>query len=323
MELQSALDKFLLLDRAKSTRETYSKVLARFVTDIGPGRPIQLITPEDVNAYVLKLRDRTRKWDTHPSRPPVHEPLAAATVYKHIKTIKRFFNWCVERGYLAESPARQLVNRRPRLLLGEGKAATEAEVRAVLRQARSDRRNFAIVLLLVESGARASELAGLKIRNLRLDECSAIVDGKGDKRRTIRFLPDAADAVRAWLKKRPDAPHDYVFVSTRGRGKLNPQAISQLTRRLCRAADLDRELGAHAFRHYVGTKLARERVGLPIAQEWLGHSDPSITMQYQRSLDNDDIQAAGEALRILPEDEDDIREVRREVKKKPGSVEPG
>lgn len=301
MELQEALDQFMLLDRAKSTRETYRKILDRFVTDIGPGRPLELIRPEDVNAYVLKLRDRDQKWTTHPTRPPVDEPLSTATVYKHTKTIKRFFNWLIDEGYLTQSPAQNIANKRPAILLGEGKAATEDEVIAVLLQARRKPRDWAIMLLLVESGARASEIAGLKIRDLRLTDNQAVIDGKGSKRRKIWFLSDASAAITAWLAVRPsEATHNYVFTSTRGPSHLQPQAISQITRRLCHAAGIERSLGAHAFRHYVGTKLARERVPLPIIQAWLGHSDPSITLQYQRSLDGDDIRAAGNALAVSP-----------------------
>lgn len=311
MELSEALDRFLLLDRAKSTRDTYRKVLTRFIADIGPGRPLDLIRPEDVDAYVLKLRDRASKWDTHPTRPRVDEPLSTVTVYKHTKTIKRFFNWCVERQYLTVSPARFVSNRTPVIALGDGKAATDHEVIAILEQARKKPRDWAIVLLLVQSGARASDLAGLKINNLRLDENRAIVDGKGNKRREIYFMPETSAAISAWLALRPkDATHGYVFTSTRGHGKLQPQSISQLTRRLCRAAGLPHTLGAHSFRHYVGTKLARERVALPIIQAWLGHSDPAVTMQYLRSLDNDDIRAAGAVLTIrssAPDSEPHLR----------------
>lgn len=296
MELREVLEKFLLLDHAASTRTTYREVLTPFVMDIGPGRPLALIRCEDVNAYMLKLRDRSRKWDTHPTRPAVAEPLATATLYKHSKTIRRFFNWCVEAGHLTSSPARELSSRRPAQALGEGKAATVEEVTAILHEVRKKPRDRAVILLLAESGARASEVAGLRIPNLVLAENRAWLDGKGEKRREIFFLDDATEAIRKWLAIRPDADHHYVFTSTRGRGKLNPQGISQITRRACRAAELDRILGAHAFRHYVGTEMARQHVPLGIIQAWLGHSDPSITLQYQRSLSREDIRAAGAAL---------------------------
>lgn len=314
MELREALRLFLQVDRAASTRETYRKVLERFVEDIGPGRPLKLIRPEDLDAYVLKLREVGVKYADHPSRPRVAEPLASATIYKRIKTIKRFFNWCVQRGFIQQSPARFLTNKRPIRPLGQGKAATDQEVSEILAAARYQPRNWAIVLLLVQSGARASEIAGLQISNLYLDEGRAVIDGKGDKRRWIYFGPETADAIRAWFKVRPeDADHDYVFTSTRGHGKLNAQAISQITRRLCRVAGLKRTLGAHAFRHFVGMKLARSKVPAPVIQRYLGHENIDTTMGYLRSINDDDVEAAGKLLSLIHHtgDDDEIAKLFR------------
>ncbi len=318
MDLRSALDLFLSLPYARSTREVYRKLLTRFVIEIGPGRPLELIRPEDVNDYINRLGDRTVKYSEHPTRAVSREPLSPATVHNHSKTIRRFFNWCIAQGYLDLSPARFLATSYHRVPLGDGKAATDAEVRAVLQVARRKPRDWAIMLLLIESGARAGEIAGLKIRDLHLSEQYAMVDGKGAKRREIYFAHDAADALRRWLAVRPEVDHDYVFTSTHGGGKLNPQSISQLTRRLCERAGLERRLGAHAFRHYVGVKLARERVPLPVIQTWLGHSDPNTTMQYLRSLDRDDIRATGRLLAVTPNDEDIIARFRQGRRKNIG-----
>lgn len=318
MELREVLRMFLQVDRAKSTRETYRKVLTAFVEDIGPGRPLELIRPEDLDAYVMKLREVSVKYADHPSRPRIAEPLSSATIYKRIKTIKRFFNWCVQRGFLTQSPSRFLVNKRPIRPLGDGKAATDDEVSAILGAARYHPRNWAIVLLLVQSGARASEIAGLKISDLFLADGRALITGKGDKRRSIYFGPECAAAIRAWLGVRPDdADHDYVFTSTRGHGKMIPQSVSQITRRLCKKAGLKRTLGAHAFRHFVGMKLARSKVAPTVIQQYLGHSNVDTTMQYLRSTNDDDLRSAGQLLSLIhrPDNEDDekINPFRRHV----------
>lgn len=303
MELQEALRLFLQVDHAQSTRNTYRRVLQPFVTSIGPGRPLELIRPEDIDAYVFSLRQRKVKYAGHPTRPNEEAPLASATVYKHIKTIKRFFNWCVERELLTQSPTRFLVNRRPVRPLGEGKAATDEEVFRILDAARYKPRDLAILLLLVQSGARAGEVARLKISDLNLDECSAIVDGKGDKRRRIWFGQEAADAIRAWLERRPDVDHEHVFISWgTGRGPLTATGVSQIPRRLSRVCGLKRTLGAHAFRHFVGMSLARGKVPLTVIQHWLGHTDPQITMQYIRSIEPADIDAARDLLARIPKD---------------------
>jgi integrase/recombinase XerC len=306
MEIREALRAFLQVDCAESTRRTYAKVLTRFVEDIGPGRPLELVRPEDLDAYVFKLRQQKGKYVDHPTRPTESGKLSSVTVYKVIKTVKRFFAWCVEREYLAVSPARFLTNRRPVRPLANSKAATADEVSAILSAARYKPRDWAIVLLLAQSGARASEVAGLRLDEVSLEENFAIITGKGDKRRRILFGPETSAAIRDWLAFRPlDAEHDYVFTSTRGHGPLDAQGISQIIRRLCAVARLDRALGAHAFRHFVGMTLAREKTPLPVIQEYLGHSDSQITAQYLRSIDDEDLRTAQRKLSLTRRTEGD------------------
>jgi integrase len=298
MKLKEALHYFLLVDRAGQTQTTYSRVLTRFAEQIGPGRPLDLIRPEDLDAYVHELRSRTHRYEDHPTRPTEEGPLALATVHKHTKTIRVFFNWCVDRGYIRESPARFLVNRRPVRPLGQGKAATDAEVTEILAAARYKPRDWAVVLLLAQSGCRAGDIAGLTMNGLDLDDCKAVVDGKGDKRRTIYFGSETADAIRAWLTKRPQVDHDYVFTSARGHGALKVASVSQIVRRLSLVAGLERSLGAHSIRHFVGMKMARMHVAPTIIQHYLGHSDVTITMGYIASVDEGDLRAAGQLLSL-------------------------
>ena len=69
MKLKEALASFLLVDRAPQSRETYRKFLIRFVDAIGPERPLDLITFQDVDTYILDRRE------TAPNTP--HTPDAA------------------------------------------------------------------------------------------------------------------------------------------------------------------------------------------------------------------------------------------------------
>jgi len=296
--LKEALRLFLSIDRSRQTRLSYEQVLTRFVEDIGPRRRLENITPEDLDAYISDMRQARVKYADHPTRPAIHEPLSPATIYKWIKTIKAFFNWLVKREYLTLSPARFLTARRPARPLGQGKAAKTDEVAEILAAARYKPRDRAIALLLAQSGCRAGDVCALRLDRLDLQSGTAVVDGKGDKRRTIHFGAETAEAIAAWLKKRPEVDHPYVFTSTRGLGPLTPQAVSQITRRLCRTAGLDRTLGAHAFRHYVGMTLARNRVAPPVIQEYLGHSNISTTMGYCATVDEEDLKEAGRLLEL-------------------------
>lgn len=297
MQLSEALRLYLLVDRARSTQLTYERMLTRFVADIGPRRKLTNITPEDLDSYIADLRSQRVKYVDHPTRPAVREPLSPATVAKWVKTLKAFFNWCVQREYLDRSPARYLSNRRP-TRIGEGKAARSDEVAEVLAAARYKPRDRAVVWLLVQSGCRAGDVAGLRLDRLDLANHRAVVDGKGGKRRTIHFEAEAAEAIAAWLRVRPEVEHPYVFVSTRGKGPLTSASVSQIVRRLCRTAGLDRTLGAHSLRHYVGMTLARNRVAPAVIQQYLGHSNILTTMGYCAAVEEEDLRAASKLLSV-------------------------
>lgn len=294
--LEEALRRYLLVDRADQTRQTYRRFLTEFVAAIGPQRPLSLIRPEDIDAYVTAMRTRTTKYATHTRRPAVQAPLAPATIYKNVKMIKSFFRWCERSGLIEVSPAGYLVNRRPSLPLGQGKAATDDELELLLAASRFKPRDRALVLLLANSGCRAGEAAGLRIHDLELENCSALVNGKGNRRRRIYFNMETADALRAWLDVRPDKPTDYVFTPWRGNGKLSPRAISEVIRRLCKTAGLSRRLGAHSLRHRVGLKFAREHVAPRITQHYLGHTSITTTLEYYQDVDETDLRRAGALL---------------------------
>jgi integrase len=300
MKLEEALQYFLRVPRASQTQETYRKVLTPFVDEIGPGRPLNLIRPEDLDAYVSDLLQRRTRYETHSRRRTERGGLSEATINKHIKTIKRFFNWCVEREYLDESPARFLTRRPANRPFNTGKAATDDEVSAILSVARHKPRDWAIVLLLAQTGCRAGEIATLRIRDLDLEQLKIVVTGKGNKRRVVIINPETAQALRDWLEMRPqDTDHDFVFTSTRGHGPLNAASISELTRRLCKLARLKRSLGAHAFRHFVALKLSRAHVAPTVIKEYLGHSSLTTTMTYLSSVNDGDLRKAGKLLSLV------------------------
>jgi len=213
-----------------------------------------------------------------------------------VKMIKTFFKWCVDHHHLAESPADFLVNKRPVRPLGQGKACTDEELDLLLVAAQFKPRDLALLTLLAESACRAGEAATLKIQDLNLEKMVATVTGKGDIRRQILFFEPAQEALRAWLEIRPDASHDYVFLSMRDHSPLSSRAITEIIRRLSRTAGLTRALGAHSLRHRVGLKFARERVAPRIAQHYLGHSNITTTLEYYQDVDESDLRNAGRLL---------------------------
>jgi len=288
MTLKEAVDQFLL-NYGESTERAYRKTLEDFLAYVGPARPVAEVQYSHVAEWAQAVRKQKVKYATHTKRPKEAKPLKPSTVYKLIKTVKVFFNWCVKRKLIVISPAADVRNPRPSDTV-RGRAATVEEMQAVINAAKDHPRDYAIVLLLARSGCRRGDVASLRIRDLDLDKNEAYVTGKGDKRRAIFFDDATSEAIQQWLQVRPKTNHDLVFTGEAGvaRGKpLSGQAIRQITARRSEEAGLDRAINPHRFRHGVGTELAAQGVKLTAIQRYLGHSNPNTTLRYIEAVDKD------------------------------------
>jgi site-specific recombinase XerD len=153
-------------------------------------------------------------------------------------------------------------------------------------------RDLVMLRCLYNTGARASELCGLRLQDLRLDEPAHVVlNGKGGKIRTVPLWPVTADLLRAYLKaarRTPKAGHeDFVFIGRR-RNALTRQGLYNIARRYIEAAArslprLERsELHpVCSFRHTTATHLLMAGVTLPVIQEILGHARLETTTRYR------------------------------------------
>ncbi len=146
-------------------------------------------------------------------------------------------------------------------------------------------RNLAIVELLYASGIRVSELSGLDIGDVNLDDHLLRVTGKGSKERIVPFGIPAATAMRRYLSDaRPklivDAPHEpAVFVGARG-ARVNVRTVYQLVASLLAELPGDGPIGPHTLRHTAATHVLDGGADLRIVQEMLGHSSLATTQVY-------------------------------------------
>jgi site-specific recombinase XerD len=153
-------------------------------------------------------------------------------------------------------------------------------------------RDLCMLRCLYNTGARASELCGLRLSDLRLCEPAHVVlHGKGGKSRTVPLWPVTADLLRAYLKaarRTPKAGHqDFVFIGRRGNA-LTRQGLYKIARLHLQTAArklpqlLRPELHpVCSFRHTTATHLCMAGVSLPEIQDILGHVRPETTMRYR------------------------------------------
>jgi site-specific recombinase XerD len=167
------------------------------------------------------------------------------------RSLQPFFKWAVGENEIESSPMERM---RPPIVPEEPPAVLrEAELKAIFDACSGssfeDRRDTAIVRLLLDTGMRRAELAGLKVDDVDLDQQVAIVMGKGRRPRACPFGSKTAQALDRYLRLRLAHPHaQRTELWLAPRGALTDSGILQVLRRLGREAGIEK-LHPHQFRH--------------------------------------------------------------------------
>jgi integrase/recombinase XerD len=211
------------------------------------------------------------------------QPRSAA---RYTSALKRFYRYLLRDKLIAVDPTLNLDS--PKLPRALPKTLTEADVESLLDSASSDTplglRDRAMLETLYATGLRVSELVGLKLTALNLNDGVLRVTGKGNK---DRLVPLGEESV-LWLQRymaeaRPllleKKLSDAVFVTARGDG-MTRQAFWYLIKRRALAAGITRPLSPHTLRHAFATHLLNHGADLRVVQMLLGHSDISTTQIY-------------------------------------------
>jgi integrase len=266
MKLQTAINLFLN-EKTPVTREGYFYILRDAAGFLGPAREVDQIRPEHLVEYANQVMAR----DYTPT-----------TIRRYVKTLKTFFNWCVNLELISRSPAHVLKARRVPAYISRDKAMSEDEFDTLVSYVRWKPRDHALILFLADTGCRARGAAGLKVEDLDLTRCHATVTEKGEKTRQVAFGEDCRTAINLWLFKRPKGAGVYVF--SRTATPITSDVVSQIVRRNCLRCGI-RSLGSHSLRHRKGHQLADDKIAPSIAATVLGHSDPAVTMQHYYPAD--------------------------------------
>lgn len=200
---------------------------------------------------------------------------------------KCFFNWLVEESLIEASPMARL--SKPRVPQENVEPFTPAQITAILEAARRSlhpRRNEAIVLFLLDTGVRASELCGLTMDNLDFSSRRAYVLGKGNKRRAVFFSRPTAAALSNYLRHEDREEDDPVFINYRGALKGAPLTVNGLRQRIehliTTAGVKGGKKSPHRFRHTCALWMLNNGGSIYHLKEILGHSSLTTCLTYLR-----------------------------------------
>ena len=175
-----------------------------------------------------------------------------------------------------------------------------------------------VVTILLDTGLRVSELCGLDIDDVDVEDMSALViGGKGEKDRTVLFTQATVDAIEAWTPIRNarvqmsegEDRERSLLLSSRGR-RMNPRSVQKLIARLADAAEIPRSrLSPHTLRHTFATGLLERGADLVTIQRLLGHASIATTRVYLEIGDQTLREIYHRAQRELPGGEGEETEV--------------
>ncbi|RMG03536.1 MAG: tyrosine recombinase XerD, partial [Planctomycetota bacterium] len=216
------------------------------------------------------------------------QELSPATLARHIVSLRMFFRFLQLEGAVRENYAellgsRKLWDRIPAVL-------TPSQIDALLSAPKPydplPYRDRALLETLYATGCRVSEVAGLRLEDVHLDEAYCRCLGKGGKERVVPLGEPAVEAIRAYLAKeyprlaeKASTPPPWLFLSYRGR-RLGRERIWALLKRYAARAGIPPNVSPHTLRHSFATHMLAGGADLRQVQELLGHASITTTQLY-------------------------------------------
>ncbi len=281
---RNAYDLFMLDCEARrlttDTLRYYEDRLTAFIrwTETQSVQRVHELTPHHIKAYMIQMQRRN---------------LAGYTLLAAYRAIRRFNNFFIEEGWIAENPMRKL--KPPQVDREVRRVFTVAEVQTILVTCQTSRER-ALVLFLVDTGLRLAEVAALNQQDIDIKLGTVrVVMGKRRKGRVAFMGKRTRKAIlRYYLDQWNDAKgagsHTPVWVSQQTHERLTKTGIAQILKRLGRRADVPK-VTAHAFRRTHATFALRAGVPVPVLQKTMGHEDLP-TLMYYLGLTEDDLRDA-------------------------------
>jgi site-specific recombinase XerD len=242
---------------------------------------VRAIRRDHIAKFLSVIREGRR------TRSP--RPLTNGAIKLHHQVLKTFFNYVGETCEVGPSWANPVIGIKVKQSDAQTLEYSDDEVTKMfeLTDDHADDfhrlRNRAIITVLINSGMRASELLGMKLRDIQPNGLIKVT-GKGSKDRVVALGKSGSKAIDDYLVAR--GSDESILWLTEFRTPLTYQGLSGIMNRIEAADSIFADgVRAHRFRHTAITRLLRNRVPLRSVQRYAGHSNPQTTLRYAQALD--------------------------------------
>lgn len=216
-----------------------------------------------------------------------HNPGGIHAIYRAIKAFLRWYENEVELENW-KNPISKI--KSPRVPIEPLSPVELEDVSAMLETCKKGTytgdRDRAILLVLLDTGARAQEFLSLDFENINLITGDIFIkQGKGRKPRNVYIGNKSRKAVRSYLKHRDDI-EKALWVRDDGEGRLSYDGLRAIITRRAKLAEI-KPPSLHSFRRAFAINMLRADVNIYSLQALMGHSNLSMLQRYLKITDND------------------------------------
>jgi integrase/recombinase XerC len=218
-----------------------------------------------------------RRWLAH-----LHQGLRKSSIGRKLAALRAFFKYLVREGLVRKNPA-ELVST-PKKEKRVPFHLNVDEVTALVEAPREgdilSLRDRAILETLYSCGIRVSELTGLDVGGVDLEEGLMRVLGKGGKERVVPVGRHARLAIGAYLRARNNPSVDAPFLLNARGGRLTSRSVGRIVDKYILRLATVKKISPHTLRHTFATHMLAAGADLRAIQELLGHASLSTTQKY-------------------------------------------
>jgi integrase/recombinase XerD len=267
---------YLLLEKSLSpnTLEAYLSDVSKLLSFLNDeGIAIQQVTLDNLHTFAAGLRDLG---------------IAPRSQIRIISGIKSFFKFLLIDEYIPADPSEFLESPKIGRHLPDVLTVEEIDriVKCIDLSQPEGHRNKAMIETMYSCGLRVSELCGLKMNDLYMEEGFLRVTGKGSKQRLVPISPTAIKEITTYIdgtRKHIDTKPGYesfLFLSIRRGKPISRVMVFDIVKKLVQEAGVNKSVSPHTFRHSFATHLLEGGANLRAIQCMLGHEKIATTEIY-------------------------------------------
>ncbi|MBR3991415.1 MAG: tyrosine-type recombinase/integrase [Clostridia bacterium] len=228
-------------------------------------------------------------------RRDFRNPISVCTINNYIRNLRAFFNWLDVECVINKSPMKKIrqlkQERKPKEYLNDEEF--KKLISCLDKSYFSEHRDFAMIMLMIDSGMRLGECSCLLVTDIDLARQQVYLRAeitKGRHNRTVYFSEKTERVLRRWLQfKDRYVESDYMFPVKSSGNHIDVSPFETNFRRYVERAGLSKEYTPHCLRNNFAKRCLMNGMDLYTLSRILGHSSAQVTEQAYLDLTDEDL----------------------------------